>query len=285
MTDESATGPLLGRREATRLMVLASVGAAATPFAAATGAESACPFADGGGELLAFMKLQSRADDGYTDYLNAGTVYAAIAGRQSIPLYRYEGLLRFHTRVTGTERYDVTFIEAGTYLDLATGQRIDRFQNPISGAVNTVDHIVEGPMTWQWTTENLTVANPMPILRRRVAWQEFDGQSWLQFDNIITGGAPGDAFRHAAALVTYVGSTVQLRDPSRASVSDTVLIDSSINPWAPWLKMDDAPGRLSNNIIGRKLGAMSETPARLLDCIRATHPEVLRGVEGWKPVA
>lgn len=259
-------------------MILASVGTTLAPFAAA----NAKSFNDDADELLSFMKLQTRADDGYTNYLNAGTVYAAVPGRAPVPLYGYEGLLRFHTRVMNKSAYEVAFIEAGTYLDLKTGDRLDRFPNPLTGITNTVDHIVEGPMSWQWTTETVHVTNPLPILRRRVDWQHFNGQSWLHFDNFISLTSPAGSPIHAAALATYVGSTAQMRDMARNSVSDTMLIDSSINPLAPWLEMGSAPGRLANNIIGRKLGTLSEAPDRLIKYISAAHPKVLNGAEAWK---
>lgn len=280
MSDSSRNGPTLSRREMTQLTIAVSAGLAAAPFTAANAADHAEPFKDAGDTLRAFMRLQSRVDDGYTSYFNAGTVYAVLAGRQSIPMYGYEGLLRFHTRVAGAGRYEVTFIEAGTYLDLATGQRMDRFQNPITGVENVVRHIVEGPMSWRWTRQNLGVTSPLPILRRRVAWQHFEGESWMHFDNLISLPGPGGV-RHAAALVTYVGKTVEMLDAKRVSVADTVLIDSSINPWAPWLAMGEDPGRLANNIIGRKLGALSEAPDRLIKYIAASDPHVLEGVERW----
>lgn len=278
MTDADRSGALLNRREAAQLMVLASAGAALAPL----GGLEAAPFAGRAEELRAFMKLQSRADEGYTNYFNSGTVYAAIPARQSIPLYRYEGLLRFHTRILGPDLYEVTFIEAGTYLDLKTGEPLERFANPVTGVTNKVDHIVEGPMQWRWTVESLHVKAPEPVLRRHVAWQHAEGQSSLYFDNMIAAPLPGGGVFNAAALATYVGQTSQIADHKRSSVTDTVLIDSSINPWAPWLAMGDRPGRLANNIIGRKLGAMTEAPDRLLRHIAATNPRVLKSVDGWK---
>lgn len=279
MSDLCNPGTAMDRRQVTKLMVMVSGGMALAPFAGATAAGAAEGFKDGAEELLAFMKLQSRADTGYTNYANVGTVYAAVPGRAPLALYGYEGLLRFYTRVLGPNHYEVTFIEAGTYLDLATGNRMDSFKNPLTGVSNAVDHIVEGPMSWQWTVENLKVKTPFPILQRRVEWQHLAGESWLYFDNILTGEVPG----LPAALVTHVGSTAQLRDRSRNRVDNTVLIDSSINPWAPWLKMGDAPGRLSTAVIGRKLGSLAEAPDRLMKYIAASHPKVLEGIEAWKP--
>ena len=269
------------RRRMTQLMALVPGGLALSPMLGATAAHAALPFAGSADELRAFMKLQSRTDTGYTNYFNAGTVYAAIGGSTSVPMYKYEGLLRFHTRVLGPDLYEVTFIEGGTYLDHKTGQKIDRFLNPVTGKTVAVEHIVEGPMSWRWTPESLQVKNPIPILSRRVAWQHFVGQSWLHFDNIISAGAAAGPMGHAAALVTYSGSTAQLNDKARTRVDDTVLMDSSINPWSPWLQMGDAPGRLANNIIGRKLGALSGAPKRLLQYLGGKHPKVLGNVETW----
>jgi hypothetical protein len=199
-------------------------------------------------------------------------------------MYGYEGLLRFHTRVVGANRYAVTFIEAGTYLDLETGEPLERFQNPLTGVANEVHHIVEGPISWEWTAGNLHTTTPLPILHRHVAWQHLEGQSALQFDNMISAGAPGGPVQHAAALVTYVGQTSQMQDKRRASISDTVLIDASVNPWAEWLAMGDAPGRLANNIVGRKLGATTEVPDRLFKFIATRHAAVLEGVDAWPAV-
>lgn len=280
MSDHIRNGDTLTRRDAAKLIVMAFAGAAA-PFGDADAADAAL-FKDNAEQLRAFMRLQSRIDNGFTHYLNTGTVYAALPGRQSVPLYGYEGLLRFHTRVIGPNTYDVTFIEAGTYLDHKTGERIDRLQNPITDVANTVEHIVEGPMTWRWTAENLTNPAPAPTVQRRVAWQHLEDQSCVHFDNMIAMDLPDGTHLNAAALATYVGRTAEIRDHKRTSVANTMLIDASINPWAPWLKMTDVPGRLVNNIVGRKLGAMSEASDRLLKFIDATHPRVLKGVEAWQ---
>lgn len=281
MSEADMLSMAVDRRRMTQLMALVPGGLALSPMLGGTAAHGALPFTGGGEELLAFMKLQSRADTGYTNYFNAGTVYAAIGGSTSVPMYKYEGLLRFHTRMLGPNLYEVTFIEGGTYLDHKTGLRIDRFLNPVTGETVAVEHIVEGPMSWKWTPEALQVKNPIPILSRRVAWQHFAGQSWLHFDNIIAAGAAAGPMGNAAALVTYSGSTAQLRDKSLNRVDDTVLMDSSVNPWAPWLKMGDAPGRLVNNIIGRKLGSMSGTPDRLLKYLSANHPKIIGDVKNW----
>lgn len=277
MSDNNNPGATMDRRQMTKLMMLVSGGMALSPFAAASASTGNEGFKDSAEELLAFMKMQSRTDTGYTEYFNSGTVYAAIPGRAPLAMYGYEGLLRFYTRVVGKNLFEVTFIEAGTYLDLATGKRMDSFKNPVTGVSNAVDHIVEGPLTWQWTAENLKVKEPFPIVRRRVEWQHFAGESWLYFDNILTGGG----FGNPANLVTHIGSTAQLRDKSRNRVDNVVLVDSSINPWAAWLKMGDTPGRSSTAVVGRKLGALSEAPARLTKYIAAKHPKVLEGVEGW----
>lgn len=282
MTEPVRTGLTLGRRQVTQLMVLAFAGAAAPAMGSTKVDDRPYAFKDAAEQLRGFMKLQSRTDEGYTNYLNEGVVYAAQPGRQSVPMYAYEGLLRFHTKISGPDLYDVTFIEAGTYLDLRTGERLDRYQNPVSGKTNTVDHIVEGPLGWRWTAETLTVKTPAPTLQRRVEWRHFGGQSWLYFDNMISAELPGGRRLNAAALAAYAGETSQLRDRARTSVSNTILVDSSINPWAPWLDMGDVPGRLANNIVGRKLGAMSEAPNRLTKYIASTHPSVLEGVEAWK---
>lgn len=267
----------MGRRQLAKLMLMVSGGLALAPYAGAAAPGNSDGFKDGNEELRAFMKLQSRCDDGYTEYFNSGQVDAAIPGRAPVAMYGYEGLLRFHTRVVGPNSFEVTFIEAGTYLDLATGKHLDRFQNPITGVSNTVDHIVEGPMAWQWTSESLKVKQPLPFLQRRVAWQHFAGESWLHFDNVLTGEVPG----LPAALVTHIGSTAQLRDKMRTRVDNTVLVDASINPWAPWLKMGNAPGRLSTAVVGRKLNNLSEAPGRLIKYIAANHPKVLMDVKQW----
>ena len=128
MSDFAVPDATMDRRQLAKLMVMVSGGMALAPYAGAATPANTSGFEDGNEELRAFMKLQSRCDDGYTDYFNSGQVYAVIPGRAPVAMYGYEGLLRFHTRVVGPNSYEVTFIEAGTYLDLATGKRMDRFQ-------------------------------------------------------------------------------------------------------------------------------------------------------------
>jgi hypothetical protein len=204
-----------------------------------------------------------------------GEMYSRIPGEKDRKLFRIEGMnIRQCETVTDPERgtgFRLVSREILLYLDPETGQPLEKWTNPWTGA--EVDVI-------QTENDPVSMKNGFfPIGRDGEPYKfraTIIGNDWF-----TTGATPlfylnplaGDyqeyvgGWYHAVEMFSDFGQVDDLTDLSRDS-AHVVLSWTRISKWLPWMKMGDRVGILYVTSAGRKLDnwdQMGETMRRYID--------------------
>lgn len=267
----------------------AAVGASASALAvAATTAPSAAAAATGGrldatnstAVMNALVKLRGSLDGKLAFWWMKGPRYGVV-GTQVTPLF--ENLVaswhRFVRQPDGN--YKVTVVELSYYVDLKTGKFLEKWRNPITGAMNDVEYIVFGPVTATMKPNGITPPESTPGAELRVkptigVISQYQDDIWMQEDVAATI-IPKTAGRTPYSgndIATYHGSVKQILDPSRQS-ADASIHYQSITDWRTWMKMGDIKGALMARSTGRKVWTADDMPQDIIAIAKRMHPKII----------
>lgn len=268
-----------------RTALLFGAAGMATPFAGAAGADSGEQSLSLGEDPQAHLDALARvmgATDGEPGWMaGAGRIYAFRDGEMPIPLFGVEGLryIKFEREDDG---YRMFVRDWGYFTDYETGQVLESFRNPFTGALN----------------------QPKPLLTRYFSWvmgpngqnmEGYTGDAWLMNRPYrLPVVAVGDqATATLELLVKYgdggfggewVNMTVPRKQIDDASVSRAEMSYSwtGYSPWARWMEMEDRPGRTLWNSNGQKFSRATDIPAKLYDNLETFFPGSLAAPETYE---
>lgn len=241
-------------------------------------------FASTNDELHAFMKLKGAIRDEAWPLRYFGTIHAQFPGGTTQPLLGFEGLE--HTRFIPQADGSFVMIESMVtyFTDLASGDYISTFANPITGKMNTVVSNYAAGESYKFSTTAIAplfgaYSNPGSGMGLR--WFRSDDRVWVQYDRTY----PDEWFKPAAELITFEASAADLFAPNVSGV-EASFSSTTILPWFPWLEMGDTPGWTLWHANGDKVRSLDKLPCRLIDLLGKHHPQALLtpGEGGWKGV-
>jgi len=230
--------------------------------------------------MRALVKLRGSTDGRVALWWMKGPRYGVV-GSQVTPLFQnlVASFHRFTRQPDGN--FLVTVVELSYYTDLASGELLQRWRNPLTGAMNDVEYIVFGPVTARLTPSGIEPPAVTPgaqlSVTPTVAVSATHGDDiWIQEDVAATI-EPSNRLRKTYRgndLATYHGSLRALADPARPWVESTVHYQS-VTHWRSWMKLDDIDGHLMARAVGRKVWSVEDLPREFLNLARRLNPQII----------
>lgn len=267
---------MLNRRQALLGAGACALGTAVVPAWPATGLDL-----DNRRDLLtALAKMRGATDDRLTIGYVVGMRYA-VPDHRAIPMMGILAATFSQYRRLGDEAFEVRSIEVAFFTDAETGALLEKWKNPVTGAVVAVPQTRLGPSILKLTVDGLQVPRPsgeaagMELRHRFLAPVVVGDDVWITEDiRVEQGGGVPRPFVYNE-LSTYHTKKSFLDDAALAMVPTTVDYQSLIT-YRPWMGFGDAPGHTIARGAGARVTRIEELPAAYLALARQHHPDVIR---------
>ena len=233
-------------------------------------------------ELHAFMKLKGSIQDEAWPLRYFGLIHAQFPDGTTRPLMGFEGLehARFVPQADGS--FNMLESMVTYFTDLATGDYLTTFANPITGKTNEVVSNYVAGESYNFSATAITplfgaYTNPGTGLGAR--WFRSAERVWMQYDRTY----PDVWWKPASELITFEGRAQELAQPGIGGV-EAAFSSITILPWFKWLDMEGVPGWTVWQANGLKVRSLDGLPSRLRDRLATHHPRALLtpGEGDWK---
>ena len=247
--------------------------------------------------LRLFQKLRSSLDDrvtmGWVDAVN----YAFVEG-VTYPLYRLLSTTIRQARKVNEGLYKSVSLEVAMYMDIETGELLDKLTMPITGKVVDVPLYRAGPShmditvradeTRDFTMDQETREGGSFFASGRMESQRFislpqrRGDDFYIRQDISARVFPSEDSKASffyREWTTNRGSWSQLSDPSLAVVPcDLAYVANTA--FRPWMEMGDTPGHTVQNGRGGRAASPEELPVELHRLVSRHHPDLIDDPRG-----
>ena len=244
-----------------------------------------------------FVKLRSSLDDrvtmGWVDAVN----YAFVDG-VTYPLYRLLSTTIRRMRKVNDSLYKSVSLEVAMYMDIETGELLDKLTMPITGNVVDVPLYRAGPShmdmtiradeTTEFTMEDETVEGESFFVSGQAESKRFISLPQRRGDDfyirqdisarVFPPGQQSPSFFYREWTINQ-GSWKALADPSVISANVDVAYIAN-TAFRPWMQMGDTPGHTVQNGRGGKAESPDGLPVELLRLVKLHHPDLIEDPRG-----
>ncbi|MCY4477250.1 MAG: DUF1838 family protein [Gammaproteobacteria bacterium] len=244
-----------------------------------------------------FVKLRSSLDDrvtmGWVDAVN----YAFVDG-VTYPLYRLLSTTIRQMRKVNDSLYKSVSLEVAMYMDIETGELLDKLTMPITGNVVDVPLYRAGPShmdmtiradeTTEFTMEEETVEGESFFVSGQAESKRFMSLPQRRGDDfyirqdisarVFPPGQQSPSFFYREWTINQ-GSWKALADPSVISANVDVAYIAN-TAFRPWMQMGDTPGHTVQNGRGGKAESPDGLPVELLRLVKLHHPDLIEDPRG-----
>ena len=233
--------------------------------------------------LPAWMKLAGALDDRLVIWWMDGVRYAVIDSAAR-PIYGMKvGIFQRYFPQPGGF-WKLAMFELTYYSDLESGQLLETWENPYTGATNTVRHVRLGPEIRHQTSEG-QLADPADAAMQSMLhdYRTSLGPALRNGDHVwipssvearIVFPSPKAPEIKLSHYTTAMGSFADLENPDLISAPCTLSF-TNVLKWEPWMQMVDHRGHLMSKAAGRKLERLEDLPADYLEMARTVHPKLI----------
>ncbi len=231
------------------------------------------------GRLAAYRKIQCSLIDGKeTVYWWKGAAWGNVAGQPDIRLFRVEGVnVRQCATVRDPDRgagFRLLSREILVYQDPETGEMLDRWENPYTGATVEVIHVQNDPVNQpavfpRWPDG---ADYQLPLTTQGDDWW-WSVTAPLFYPNPLAGKFQkyvGGTY-HATEMFNFKGRLSDLLDAESDSAGAFVGW-VRLAQWLPWMEMGSRSGKMYFHAGGVKLGDYADLPGSLRATIEAHFP-------------
>jgi hypothetical protein len=282
---------------------LGAAGLVGTATAATTGSRGGArgkatlqgPYLDlstGEGNALAMTRLVGSLDPKAIKYgWYTGRLMSIVPGGAGRDLIGVIGLGSARTLPRDAQgRWLVLRRECGFFFDLASGEVLDRWRNPLTDEEVEVVHIANDPVNQtispvrageQLYEQVVTKKAEQPFV---LPWQQAGRRAFVEFHSHLWAKNPLDPtvwVRESAGpmvqisdMMTYVCDLEELQDPSRPSV-EYAGNWVHVRPWQPWMLMGTAPGHLMYHCFTGSATRLDDVPPHIAKIVEARLPAFL----------
>lgn len=244
-----------------------------------------------------FIKLRCSLDDrvtmGWVDAVN----YAFIDG-VTYPMYRLLSTTIRQVRKVDDSLYKSVSLEVAMYMDIETGELLDKLTVPVTGNVVDVplyragpshmDMTVRAEETNEFTMGQETVDGDSFFATGQVESQRFMSLPQRRGDDfyirqdisarVFPPGGTAPSFFYREWTINQ-GSWSALSDPSVVSAPVDVAYIAN-TAFRPWMQMGDTPGHTVQNGRGGKAETPDELPVELHRLVKLHHPDLIEDPRG-----
>ena len=233
-------------------------------------------------ELHAFMKLKGSIHDEAWPLRYFGVIHAQSPDGSTRPLMGFEGLehARFVPKEDGS--FDMMESMVTYFTDLATGDYLSTFANPLTGHVNEVQSNYAAGTSYNFSPTAMTplfgTGYTAPATGLGLRWFRSADRVWVQYDRTY----PDQWWTPSSELITFDARASDLMQADAAGV-EAAFSSTTILPWFRWMDMGETPGWTLWHANGHKVRSLDDLPRRLLDRLARHHPRALLtpGVGDW----
>jgi len=224
------------------------------------------------------MQLRGALDDRVTLEWLSGRVYGVV-GAERTPLFTLNAVAFARYRQTAEDVYSGRRVEVVYHGDLDSGEQIERFTNPYTGAEVEIPEQRTPLARFEVGTDGLRLParmGPMSIATESQIMQPLvhDGRIWLRMDTRNTFTLPdGKVASHYAESTVYTASAAAVADPARLSV-DAELSYTNVMSWRPWMGMGGQEGHTLSSAHGEKVESLEDIPAYMQRFVGTQHPDL-----------
>ncbi|VCU70305.1 hypothetical protein PIGHUM_02374 [Pigmentiphaga humi] len=229
--------------------------------------------------LAALRKLFcSTVDAKPVVYHWSGQAWARREGEPDRLLFKVEGMnIRQCGTLQDAERgtgFRLVSRELMLYLDPLSGEPLETWRNPWTGAEVPVMHVANDPVNMPPFFERDSQGRPFPSPFRVQGERVFArSEIPLFYPNPLAGDYQehvGNHY-HAMEIFDFVADRARLLD-RHADTGDAALAWVRIAPWLPFMKMGSRPGLMVFNAMGQTVESIDALPAVLRDAIANHYP-------------
>jgi hypothetical protein len=191
----------------------------------------------------------------------------------------------FTVRDLGEDSWSVTSMSTTFYTDIATGELISAFHNPVTGKDLVAPALVPRASERRYGPQGQTLETSLSPIPGTTATHStepgpafIEGDDvWLRSDN-STRAVPTDVTRQVLQvedLTTYFGSLADVSNPDARAIPAGQVFTDLLN-YPAWLEMGDRNGHFFSRCFGRKVFSTAAMPADWQRLMAKHHPEILR---------
>jgi hypothetical protein len=242
--------------------------------------------------LLMYRKLAHTTDDSVVYWWAHLDRFGQVDG-ELIPFWRVHVSALITTRDVGDSgAYEANAISLVSYTDIETGEFLETFRNPLTGAENRVNYFPATPRATLYTRDGPQVKPPprpgytirsshplVAVVEGQDVWAMSDDMTRFQPESADAG-----PLFQVSDLNTYHGRLDDVANPEIASAPATWDFNDILT-WPPWLEMGDRPGYYVSRGYGRKVFSFDDMPDETLALVRKRFPDIYKDPEGalaWK---
>lgn len=248
----------VNRRDSLALFSLAALGGATLARSPASGAPSGFDPMSPTDNLNGFVKVMGDLSGQPYWMIAQGRIYALEEGEMPIPLVGVHGLR--YIKFTGQgDSYAMSLRDWGYYTDYATGEFLETFTNPYTGATVHPEPLLTSYFSWRmgpdgqeiegYTGEAWLKDRPL-----QMPWIFQGDKTTVTLELLVKYGDGG----YGAEWVNLTTNTIDFADTA-VTAAPMEFAWTGYSPWMRWLDMGDRPGRTlwnSNGIKSKTLAAL-----------------------------
>lgn len=247
----------------------------------------------GAGNALAMTRLVGSLDPKAIKYgWYTGRLMSVVPGSAGRDLVGVIGLGAARTLPKDEQgRWQVLRRECGFFFDLASGEVLDRWRNPLTDEEVEVVHIANDPVNQtispvrageQLYEQAVTQKAPEPFV---LPWQQAGRRAFVEFHSHLWAKNPLDPavwVRESAGpmvqisdMMTYTCDLAELQDASLPSV-EYAGNWVHVRPWQPWMLMGTAPGHLLYHCFTGCATRLADVPPHIAAIVEKRLPAFLQ---------
>jgi hypothetical protein len=229
--------------------------------------------------LTALRKVHcSTVDAQPVVYHWSGHVWSRVQGEPDRLLFKIEGMnVRQCAAVADPVRgegFRLVSRELMLYLDPETGEVLNSWTNPWTGAEVEVMHVANDPVNMRPFYARDAQGGPLVYPFRAQGERVFaPSEIPLFYTNPLAGEYQDYAGNHyhAMEIFDFVADRDALLDPE-TTTANAALAWVRIAPWLPWMKMGSRPGLMVFNAMGQTIEGVDALPEPLKSAIARDYP-------------
>jgi hypothetical protein len=205
-----------------------------------------------------------------------GTIYGMVGEDGPLPLVRFEGMELYWIRHLDNGAYELIGNTVTFFRDLKTGEMLEEFLNPYTGAVNKVAAAVQGGGPGRGFNYSVRGIRPTPFMDQMPEWPLLLDWSFVRdmvWLHNTTQYPPGMASPRAQRQTMFVPAAA-FNDPKVYRLP-TVFTSTVFMPWLKWMDMGERPGHVIWHASGAKLDSIDELPAEYRRRAETEYPQYM----------
>jgi hypothetical protein len=214
-----------------------------------------------------------------------GRLHAALPDGAIVPLLGFDSVIRRKLAAFDPSSATITFSEATVFRDLASGEILDEWRNPLNGRIVRPLHYPEGPNPLTSRAADFVPGGGFSPWVTSAGTARFTRESRTDSPHPLDPAvwrleSSGPRFR-ALTLRSYTVALADFADPARTALPADYSL-TVLSGWFPWMLLGPLPGQMLWQAEGRKVDAPEQIPTDLRARILARFPGLFASVVPWK---